>query len=71
MNFQPGEVVTVEITRDMRRLAAGRLRGVTSLLGYYVGDYPPDLGVVGVQYPLHLHGSWFRIPKINIKRHPG
>jgi hypothetical protein len=71
MEFQPGEVVTVEVTRDMRARSFGTLRGVTSLLGYYVGDYPPDFGTVGVHYPLHLHGSWFRILKIHIRKHPG
>jgi hypothetical protein len=71
MDFQPGEIVTVEVTRNMRAFAGPILRGVTSLLGYYVGDYPPDLGVVSVQYPLRLTGSWFRFPRINIRRHPG
>jgi hypothetical protein len=69
VDFQPGEVVTVEVTREMRARYR-ELLDRRNLLGWYVRDYSPTEGVINVQYPLHLHGYRFRFPKINIRRHP-
>jgi hypothetical protein len=70
VDFQPGEVVTVEVTREMRARYR-ELLDRRNLLGWYLRDYSPIEGVIHVQYPLHLTGYWLRFPKVNIKRHPG